>query len=146
MGKQTHFYLNNFFTFGAPQLPRRISNTSRRRTMIPQNQKYVYAATPCPREQFENANICIFPSFQETVGSHLKQSLPVVVMATLNQINSNHFGDFSKQQSTCKKITIHWYKYIISLNSILTNSIGRGLINLCMWSMGKLNKFNLKIV
>ena len=50
-----------------------------------------------PRERFENANISIFPTFQETVGSHLKPSLPVVVMATLDQINSNHFGDFSKQ-------------------------------------------------
>ena len=28
-----------------------------------------------PREAFENANICIFPTFQETVGSHLKPSL-----------------------------------------------------------------------
>ena len=30
-------------------------------------------------------------TFQETVGSHLKPSLPVVVMATLNQFNSNLF-------------------------------------------------------
>ena len=40
-----------------------------------------------PRERFENANICIFPNFQETLGSHLKPSLPVVVMATLNRLN-----------------------------------------------------------
>ena len=43
----------------------------------------VQAATPRPNERFENANIFIFPSFQETVGSHLKPSLPMVVMATL---------------------------------------------------------------
>ena len=42
-----------------------------------------------PRERFENANICISPIFQETVGSHVKPSLPVLVMATLNQFNSN---------------------------------------------------------
>ena len=29
-------------------------------------QKYVYAATPRPREWFENANICILPTFQES--------------------------------------------------------------------------------
>ena len=56
-------------------------------TVMPQqliNQKYVYAATPRPRERYENANIFIFTcTFQETVGSHLKPSLPVVVMATL---------------------------------------------------------------
>ena len=57
----------------------------------------MYAATPRPRERFENANIFIFPTFQETVGSHLKPSLPVVAMATLNQFNSNLFSDFSKQ-------------------------------------------------
>ena len=50
-----------------------------------------------PSERFENANICIFPTFQETVGSHLKPSLPVVVMATLNQFNSNLFCGFSEQ-------------------------------------------------
>ena len=44
-----------------------------------------------PRERFENANICISPTFQETVESHLKSSLPVVAMATLNQFNSNIF-------------------------------------------------------
>ena len=49
-----------------------------------------------PRERFENANIWISPTFQETVGSHLKPSLPVVVTATLNQFNSNLFV-FSKQ-------------------------------------------------
>ena len=43
----------------------------------------MHAATPRPRERFENANICIFPTFQETVGS-------VVAMATLNQFNSKH--------------------------------------------------------
>ena len=80
----------------------------------------MYAATPhpfhsffyllkYPRERFENANICISPTFQETVGSHLKPSLPVVVMATLNQFNSNLFCDFSKQYSTCKNITRHQY-------------------------------------
>ena len=37
-----------------------------------------------------------YPTFQETVGSHLKPSLPVVVTATLNQFNSNLFV-FSKQ-------------------------------------------------
>ena len=42
-------------------------------------------------ERFENANICIFPTFTEIVGSHLKPNLPVVVMATLNQFNSNLF-------------------------------------------------------
>ena len=31
------------------------------------------------------------PAFQETVRSHLKPSLPVVVMVTLNQFNSNLF-------------------------------------------------------
>ena len=41
-------------------------------------------ATPHPRERFENANIYISPTFQETVGR-------VVVMATLNQFNSNLF-------------------------------------------------------
>ena len=51
----------------------------------------MYAATPRTRERFENANICLFPTFQETVGSHLKPSLPVVVMAKLNQFNSNLF-------------------------------------------------------
>ena len=35
--------------------------------------------------QFENANICIFPTFEETVESHLKPRRLVVVMATLNQ-------------------------------------------------------------
>ena len=44
-----------------------------------------------PRERFENANICISPTFQGTGGSHLKPSLPVVVMVTLNQFNSNLF-------------------------------------------------------
>ena len=44
----------------------------------------MHAATPRTRERFENANICISPTFQETVGS-------VVVMATLNQFNSNLF-------------------------------------------------------
>ena len=52
---------------------------------------------PPQRELFENANICIFPTFQETAGSHIKPSLPVLVMATLNQFNSNFFCDFSKQ-------------------------------------------------
>ena len=47
--------------------------------------------------EIENANICISPTFQETVGTHLKSSLPVVVMATLNQFNSNLFCGFSKQ-------------------------------------------------
>ena len=46
---------------------------------------------------FENANIRIFPTFQETVGSDLKPGLPVVVMTTLNQFNSNLFCYFSKQ-------------------------------------------------
>ena len=45
---------------------------------------HVYRGTPRPRERFENANICISPTLQETVGSHIKPSLPVVVMATLN--------------------------------------------------------------
>ena len=62
---------------------------------LEQYQKYVYAATPRPRERFENANICISPTSQETVGSHLKPSLPVVVMATLNQFNSNLSCGFS---------------------------------------------------
>ena len=64
-------------------------------------------------ERFKNANICIPPTFQETVGSHLKPSLPVVVMATLNQFNSNIFSGFSKQYSTCKNITIHYYTHIL---------------------------------
>ena len=42
------------------------------------------AATRRPWERFESANICIFPTFQETGES-------VVVMATLNQFNSNLF-------------------------------------------------------
>ena len=68
-----------------------------------------------PRERFENANICIPPTFQETVGSHLNPSLPVVAtcMATLNQFNSNIFSGFSKQYSTCKNITIHYYTHIL---------------------------------
>ena len=48
----------------------------------------MYAATPRPRERYENANIFIFPTFQETVGSHLNPSLPVVVMATLCYSNN----------------------------------------------------------
>ena len=52
-----------------------------------------------PRERFENVNICIPPTFQETVASHL-------VMATLYQFNSNIFSGLSKQYSTCKNITI----------------------------------------
>ena len=48
-------------------------------------------SNPRSRERFENANICISPTFQETVASHLKPSLPVVVMATLNQFKSNLF-------------------------------------------------------
>ena len=43
------------------------------------------------RERFEHENICISHTFQETVGRHLKPSLTVVSMATLNQINSKHF-------------------------------------------------------
>ena len=69
------------------------------------------------RERFENANICISPTFQETVGSHLKPSLPVVVTATLNQFNSNLFCGFSKQYSTCKNITTHQYTYILNVAS-----------------------------
>ena len=37
-------------------------------------------------------------------------------------------------------ISMHTYN---SLNSILTNSIESGLIDLCKWSIGKLNKLNL---
>ena len=65
-----------------------------------------------PRERFENANICIFPHFQETVGSHLKQSL-WVVMAKISCIH-----------------IVYTYRYC-SLNSILMNFIERGLIHLC---------------
>ena len=68
----------------------------------------MHVATPRPRERFENANIFISPTFKETVGNHLKPSLPVVVMDSMN-------------------------------------SIERGLINLCRWSMGKLNKLNLNL-
>ena len=38
------------------------------------------------------------------------------------------------------------YTYIHNVASILMNSIERGLINLCRWSMGKLNQLNLKII
>ena len=92
-----------------------------------QHQKYVYAATLArftgfyllryPRERFENLNICIFHTFQETVGCHLLKSQDVqwllLVMATLNNFNSNIFCGFSKQQSTCKNISIHQYKHIL---------------------------------
>ena len=98
-----------------------------------------------PRERFENANICIFPTFQVTVGSHLKPSLPVV-MATLNQFNSNLFvvSVNSPLAKISQYISIHMT--YCSLNFILMNSIERGLINLCKWSIGKLNKLNLKII
>ena len=72
----------------------------------------MYAATPRTREQFENANICIFPTFQETVGSHLKPSLPVVVMATLNQFNSNLFV-VSVNNSPLAKISQYMDTYIM---------------------------------
>ena len=74
----------------------------------------MHAATPRPRERFENANICISPTFQETVGS-------VVVMATLNQFNSNIFVVSVKNNPLAK---ISQY---ISIHN-------------------KLNKLNLKIV
>ena len=41
--------------------------------------------------------IFAFPPLFKKVASHLKPSLPVVVMATLNQFNSNLFCVFSKQ-------------------------------------------------
>ena len=68
-----------------------------------------------PRGRFENANIYIPPTFQETVESHFKPSLPVVAtcIATLNQFNSNIFSGFSKQYSTCKNITIHYYTHTL---------------------------------
>ena len=47
-----------------------------------------------PTEQFENANICISPTFQETVGSQVFQRN---TYATLNQFNSNLFCGFGKQ-------------------------------------------------
>ena len=89
-----------------------------------------------PRERFENADICIFQTFQETVGSHLKPSLPVVVMATLNQFNSNHFCGFTKQQSTCKNITIHQYTHTVASTPC---PYERGLINLSKCKLNKLN-------
>ena len=59
--------------------------------------KYVYTTTPSrfscfsfsryPRERFEHANIYISPTFQETVGTHLKPTPPVIAAATLNQFN-----------------------------------------------------------
>ena len=49
----------------------------------------IYAATPRVRERFDNANICIFPTFLETVGSH--------VMAWLLKSGENLFCGFSKQ-------------------------------------------------
>ena len=63
------------------------------------------------RERFENANISISPTFQETVGSHFKSGLPAVAMATLNQFISNIFTGFSEQYSTCNNITIHYYTH-----------------------------------
>ena len=73
--------------------------------------KYVYAATPRPRERFENANICIL---QETVGSHLKPSLPVVVMATLNLFNSNLFVVSVINNSPLPKIS----QYIVYIHNV----------------------------
>ena len=58
---------------------------------------------------FENANICISPTFQETVGRHLRPSLTVFAMGTLNQFNSNIFSGFNKQYSTCKNIKTLFY-------------------------------------
>ena len=98
-----------------------------------------------PRERFENANISILPTFQDTVGSHFKPRLLVVVMATLNQFNSILFvvsvnnGPLAR---ISQYIRIHTY---CSLNAIM-NSIERGLINLWKWSIGESNKLNLKIV
>ena len=112
-----------------------------------------------PRERFENANICIPPTFQETVGSHLKPSLPVVAMATLNQFNSNIFSGFSKQYSTCKNITIHYYlKYhksllskisqytihhlsMVGLNALLKRAVLLTFILVIF--IGNLNKFDV---
>ena len=97
------------------------------------------------RERFENANMCIFPTFQETVGSHLKPSLPVVVMATLNQFNCNLFCNFSKQYYSALAKISQYFSIHTYCNSILMNSIERRLINLRQ-SIGKLNKLTLKIV
>ena len=47
----------------------------------------VFSFSRYPRERFEHANICISPTFQETVGCYLKPSLPVITMTTLNQFN-----------------------------------------------------------
>ena len=99
------------------------------------NQKYVYAATPRPRERFENANICIFPTFQETVGSHLN---PIETFFVVS-VNSSPLAKISEY------ISIHIYIMQPQLHAD-EFYIGRGLINLCRWSMGKLNKFNQKIV
>ena len=58
-------------------------------------------SNPSPVSQFlyllKYPREIIYPTSQETVGRHVKPSLPVVVMATLNQFNSNLFCGFSKQ-------------------------------------------------
>ena len=82
------------------------------------------------REQFENANICIIPTFQETVGSRFKPSFSVIVMATFINLIQTFLVvavNNSPLAKTSQYISIHTY---CSLNSILMNSIERGQINL----------------
>ena len=59
---------------------------------------------------FENANICISPTFQETVGRHLRPSLTVFAMGTLNQFNSNLFVT-SVNNSPLAKISRHYFTH-----------------------------------
>ena len=61
------------------------------------------------RKRFENENTCISPTFQQAVGRHLKPSLPVVAMATLNHYI---FSGFIKQYSTIKNTKAFYYTHI----------------------------------
>ena len=74
----------------------------------------VYAATPRPMERFENANIFIFPTFQETVGSHLL----MVVMPTLCYGNNliQTFFVVSVKNSLLAKIS----QYIVYIHDVIS--------------------------
>ena len=74
----------------------------------------VQAATPRPMERFENANIFIFPTFQETVGSHLL----MVVMPTLCYGNNliQTFFVVSVKNSLLAKIS----QYIVYIHNVIS--------------------------
>ena len=59
------------------------------------------------KERFENENISIFPTFQETVGSHLKPSLSIVVITVLLRNNLSKIASDLRSSSVSSACGLH---------------------------------------